>query len=452
MNASGSRPIPEFQTHPLPESGNNPIADFDRLIMEAGRAHEGLARVRAHHRTFLAVTDIGFIREILLTRRASYRRAHNFGRPLLGESLLTSGVPGWQRRRRHIGNLFRFEMLDILTPIVREEVALTLDRWAEIMASGGPLMVAEEMRRLMIRTLTAAILGSADADERERLGWTIVDGLRQTHQRNEDGFQLPRVIPTPGNRRLTRTMHSVDGIIRGAIEHRRAALAGPQQRDILDAMLAIRDPQSGAPMKDDAILAEIKALLAAGIDTTASALTHALELLSADRDAAFSWYAEVDYQLHGRPLERRDLARLPRLTQIVNEVLRLYPPVPTLSRECIVPDVLGGHEIRAGTRLQLSVLAVHRDERFWRDPDEFRPGRFAREWPRHAHLPFGLGQHACVGSNFALVQLLMILAMIGQRFRIEALPDDGGSEDNAGSGAEGARNGDDFRLRLIPRS
>lgn len=440
-----SNDIPRVQGRGFFGFGGSAATDSDILVMEAGRANGGLAWVRDHRKTFLAVTDVGYIRQILLARQASYRRSHSFGKPLLGEGLLTSGASDWQKRRRKVSSLFRFDMLDVLAPIVRQETSRTLDQWAELAESGQPLAVGEETRRLVIRTLTGAIFASTDGDERERLGEAIVDGLRQTHRRNGDAFHLPRAIPTPQNRRLSHTIHSIDGIIGRAIEERRAS-SGGQRRDLLDAMLAVRDPESGDRMDDEVILAEIKALLAGGIDTTASTLTRSLELLAAHREVGFSWYSEVDYQLHGRQPGRRDLTRLTRLTQIVNEVLRLFPPVPTISRECIVPDVLDGHEIAPGTRLQLSVLAVHRDELFWADPDEFRPGRFAREWPRHAHLPFGLGQHACVSSNFALVQLLSILAMIGQRFTIEAVAG-GGERGRWGPlGSEG-----EPMLRMSPR-
>ncbi len=448
MTTPAPAPVPEFRPRDLPEAGKGSLADPNLLVMVAGRAHGGLARVRDHRRSFIAVTDLGLIREVLLSRQANYRRANGFGKPLLGESLLTTAGSDWQRRRRKMGSLFRFDKLDTLAPLVREETSRALDRWAELARAGEPLNIAEEAYLMVIRTLTAAIFSSMDVEERERLGWAIVEGLRQTHRRNEDLFHLPRAIPTPQNRRLTRTMQSVDGIIRGEIERRRA-ISDDHPRDLLRAMFAVRDPESGATMDDAAILEEIRALLAAGIDTTAAVLSRTLELVSTSKDVAFSWHAEVDYQLHGRAPERRDLDRLTRLTQIVNETLRLYPPVPTISRECIVPDVLGGHEIAAGTRLQLSVLAVHRDERFWADPDEFRPGRFARDWPRHAHLPFGLGQHACVASNFALTQLLSMLALIGQRFRFEVTAEDASAKESHHRREEGAAGP---MLRVISRS
>src|SRR5690606_21522522 len=129
-------------------------------------------------------------------------------------------------------------------------------------------------------------------------------------------FRIPRAITTPLNQRLTRSMHSVDDAVLRAITLRRTS-GGGERRDLLDAMLAVRDPEDGDALDDAAIRAEIKGLLAAGIDTTASALTRTVELLTAHPDVAGSWHSELDRQLDRRLPERHDLPGLTRLTQIV---------------------------------------------------------------------------------------------------------------------------------------
>src|SRR5687768_2529493 len=197
MTPDRPKEIPQVAGWPLIGSARELAREPDTFIMEAGRAHGGLARVRSHRRVFIAVTDADYIRQVLLTRHQSYRRSHAFGRPLLGEGLLTTDGAGWQKRRRQMSAVFRFDMLDVLAPIMRSETNRMLDRWAEAESAGRGIAVADEMYRLVIRALAGAIMSSTSSEERDRLGETIVEGLRQTQRRNSDALHLPRALPTP---------------------------------------------------------------------------------------------------------------------------------------------------------------------------------------------------------------------------------------------------------------
>ncbi|QJW83789.1 cytochrome P450 [Ramlibacter terrae] len=222
-------------------------------------------------------------------------------------------------------------------------------------------------------------------------------------------------MPTPLNRSLARTREVLDGYLRPIIRARRAQ---PEPRDdILESLLRVKDPETGDALSDRGDLDETKTLFTAGFETTATALTWAMFLLARHPEAMAKLIAEIDTVLAGRPPGWEDLEKLPYTSQVVQETLRLYPPVYSLARECVEDDVLGGFTVPRGTVLMLSVLGIHRDARWWPQPEAFRPERFAGDWPRQAYLPFATGRHLCVGNHFSLTEMAVVLVRIAQRYR-----------------------------------
>lgn len=439
--------IPRVSGWPLVGNAREMDADPAGFIMRVGRANGGLAEIRRYRETFVVVTDPEYVRQVLVARHQRYRRIRAFGLPQLGESLLTLTGVEWQQRRRQVGSAFRFDMLDRVMPLVREETDRALGHWEKLAREGTAADLADEVRRLVILGLTRAMLSGMSEEERHLLADAVLTGLRLTRHRHESPVRFPLDIPTPANNRLAEAIRGIDGHLHPSVIRRRAAAEG-ERRDMLDALLAARDPDSGEMLTDAQVIAELKGLLAAGIDTTASLMTCALQELIRNPDATIAWLSEVDREFDRRLPERGDLSRLQRTTQILNETLRVHPPIPTLGRECIESDVIGGHVIPRGTRLLLSILAVHHDERYWPDPEVFRPSRFTREWPTHAFLPFGAGQHGCVSNNFVTGQVLMTLAMIGRRFRLSPVDDGkGAAEGPAGR----RRESDTMKVRISLR-
>jgi len=219
------------------------------------------------------------------------------------------------------------------------------------------------------------------------------------------------------NRSLEKTRKTLDEYIGPIVKARR--VEGDARDDILGALLSARDPETGDALTEQEILDETKTLFAAGFETTATALTWTLYLLARHPEVARRWRRELDEVLGGRLPEWQDLERLTYLHQILNESMRLYPPVYTLGRECIEDDELDGYSIRSGTVLLLSVFGIHRDPKWWQDPEAFRPERFAGDWPTQAYLPFASGKHMCIGNNFSLAEMAVTLSVIGQRYELE---------------------------------
>jgi cytochrome P450 len=167
-------------------------------------------------------------------------------------------------------------------------------------------------------------------------------------------------------------------------------------------------------------------LFLAGHETTANALTWTWYLLSKHPAVEERLAEELQRVLAGRVPTAADLPALPYSEMVVREAIRLYPPASGFTREPIEDITIGGYEVPKGSLVTVMTYALHRDPRFFDNPETFDPDRFAAGWeeriPRYAYLPFGGGPRVCIGNGFAMVEARLILATIAQRYRLSLEP------------------------------
>ena len=216
----------------------------------------------------------------------------------------------------------------------------------------------------------------------------------------------PSWMPTSVNGRLRGSVASLDQICRKLITDRRARGVSDRDTDLLGLLTA-------AGLPDDAIRDELVTMVVAGHETVASALTWTLMLLAEHPDAQQRLRDEARAAADWTPMQLRQ--RLPWTRAVVDESLRLFPPGWVVSRRAAQADSLGGQPVPHGTLVIISPWLLHRNPRYWPDPSDFRPGRFLDEMStqvRPAYLPFGLGPRLCIGRDFALVELTILLVEI----------------------------------------
>jgi len=419
-----SRTVPFVPGHWLLGSARELQAAPHRFVAEAGLRHGGLARFRVLHRRMLAVTHPDHLRQILVTRHDRYERSYHYrtSRAIVGHGLITTDGPYWRLRRRQIQPAFHPARLERLLPAASLAAEDMFARWESLRRSGQPIPVVAEMQTFTLTVMCRALLSvGIDAAQARAFGATLRESLYLVRRKNNSACPLAAWIPTPTNRALATTRRTFDAFLTPLLEPRRHPDA-PARPDIVQDLLEARDPETGDALPWPSLLDETKTLFAAGFETTATALAWALHCLSHHPEAAEVWHAEADRVLDGRTPVWEDISRLGYTSQVVQETLRLYPPVYTMGRRCVDDDELGGHPIRRGENLLLSIFGAHRMAEFWPDPDRFDPGRFApgRLWTRHAFLPFALGKHQCVGNSFALAEAALILGLIGRRYRLRA--------------------------------
>ena len=261
------------------------------------------------------------------------------------------------------------------------------------------------------------IAGSASA-----FGEAFRETLAYLDYRLVHPFALPLAVPTPRNLRYRRALGELNAIVGAVIDERRRD--SRDAGDVLSALLAVRD-EDGAPIDNRAIREEVRTQLAAGHETTSAALFWSLYELARAPEHEAKLHAELDAL--GRPPTDADVARLPFTKMVIEESLRLYPPVVWMGRVAVEDDEIRGFRIPAGSCVVFSMYVTQRHRDFWEDPDRFEPNRFAPDSaprPRSAYLPFGLGPRRCIGERFAMMEAILILALVCRRFRVRLVRDE----------------------------
>jgi len=215
-------------------------------------------------------------------------------------------------------------------------------------------------------------------------------------------------------------------IIGGIIRDKRSS--NQPRDDLLDTLLRARDAE-GKPMSDAQLRDEMMTLFLAGHETTAIALSWACYLLAQNPQIEAKLVEELRLVLGNRAPAPEDLPRLSYTEMVVKEAMRLYPPAWGVGRRAIADCEIGGYRVPAGSNVFILQWITQRDPRFFPDPERFDPERWREDpvrsgkIPRFAYLPFGGGPRVCVGASFAMMEAILLLAMIQQRYHLELVPD-----------------------------
>jgi len=381
------------------------------------------------------VQDPGALRRIFLDNVGNYPKSEimlRMLRPAVGDSLFTSEGDSWRRQRRTVAPVFAQRNVTALAPVMTATAERTAERLAR---SGGRAEMVGEMLSATFDVICDVALSGREHFDVEAYGQAIVRYMETVGRASVlDFLHVPNWMPRPGavlGRGSVRTMHAM---VSRAIEERRRAIAGRAVAagtgaadDLLDHMLKAEDAETGRRMTPEELLHNMQFFIVAGHETTALALSWSLLLLAGDPAAQERARAEARAALGDAPAGAGHIAATPYVGQVIEEAMRLYPPVALLARNVRRPDVLAGRRVLPNETLFLPIFALHRHRMWWDDPDAFDPDNFAPEKAaardRYLYLPFGAGPRVCVGANFAMMQAHIILATLLARFRFA--PGDG---------------------------
>ncbi|HEX6777123.1 MAG TPA: cytochrome P450, partial [Ktedonobacterales bacterium] len=343
--------------------------------------------------------------------------------PFLGHGLLTNDGPSWLQQRRLIQPAFHRRRLLTYGPLMTEATVAMLKQWQASYEGEGPLHMEEEMMRLTLRIVGQALFGLDLASETSTIGAAVTTVLAQFGEYVFHPFP-PLSVPTPRNRRMQRAIHVLDRLVYRLIAERRSRET--EREDVLALLLAAQDEETGQGMTDRQVRDEVMTLLMAGHETTANTLTWTWYLLGSHPEVERRLQAELEEVLGGRVPTVADLEALKYTRMILEEVLRLYPAAPLLSRKAIAADELQGYPIAANSMIMISPYAMHRHPAFWDEPERFDPERFTPERaaarPAFTYFPFGGGPRVCIGNHFAMMEAQLILATVAQRYQLRLLP------------------------------
>ena len=341
----------------------------------------------------------------------------------LGKGLLTSDGDLWKRQRRLSSAAFTPKRIRGYAAAMARVTDLGLRRWR----SGEVMNLHEEISHLTMEVVADVLFGASVA---AKDAVTVRDAVATFSiyfaQSPEAVLRIAPWVPTPLNRAMNKASREIDALIYGIIDARRKVANGRgETADLLDALLGATD-EDGSRMSDEQLRDEVVTLFLAGHETTALAMSHALYLLAKHPAVARRVDDELHAVLRGALPTEADVPRLGILDRVVKEAMRLYPPAWVTGRAVNKPFDVAGHTVVPGKQLVMSQWLVHRDPRWYPHPEVFDPDRFEPEAvkarPRFSYFPFGGGPRVCIGNHFAMMEAVIMLAIILQRFRIEILP------------------------------
>jgi len=402
------------------------------FVADRTRHGSGVAPFRMGPKRWFAVGAAEPARQVLADPAQAYRRSFHYTRAgaINGDGLIHVDGEPWRVRRGQMLPLFRKDRMEQLCRATSVAGRRLQDRWRDAAARGEPIDAVAEGRRLSLSVMSLALfseeMSPGDADE---LAALLERSLLLMRIRNTGALPLPDWMPTALNRQIGRARTALDGVVRPRIAARRSSSAANGGReespggDMLDGLLSVR--HQGLALTDEELEAEAKTLMSAGFETTAITFAWALWLLARYPEAQARAREEASAVLCDDQPSLQDLERLPFLQAVIDETLRLYPPVYNAARVAVRDDELGGHRVLKGGIVLVGIYAVQRHPDLWEEPDAFRPERFLnRNANKHpGFMPFLRGRHTCIGNSFAETELLLALANIVRTWRFRPAVD-----------------------------
>jgi cytochrome P450 len=420
-----------------------------RITKEGGE----VTRFRVFGRQLFFVRSPEILQEMLVDKARSFRKSIGLRLilyPLAGEGLFTSNGDLWRKQRKLMAPIFQHSRLSHYTEVMTQLAEREVLQWKH----QETLDLSKEMIRVTMGVVGKALFDADTFSESDALGAALSTALRWS---NSQALSIPLVskiivmsamerwatclphalrganqalyqrlhqplIPSLHNKKLYQAKEALTQRIQQMIDERKQS--GLTRKDLLTTLLSARD-EEGNPMSDQQVQDEAITLFVAGHETTATALTWTFYLLSQHPEVYQKLLAEVD-AFGDQPPTFEDLPRLSYALQIFQEAMRLYPPVPTLSRQATQDVEIGGYHFPAQSILFFSPYAMQRNEAYWINANLFDPERFApgeqEKRPRFSYLPFGGGPRVCIGNSFAMMEAQLILAAISKKATVSLVP------------------------------
>lgn len=427
----GSVPVARQQApgprgHPLfgsgPDIGRKGLLAF---FVDLWREYGDIVRIRLGPSTHHIVSHPDFVRHVLQASRQTYGKGRGFApiKLLTGEGLLTTEYERWQPRRRLVQPPFTpkgiIQFAEGMTYCAQTFSA----SWEPLADTHRVIDINAAMKTLTMMIFSKIMLKVELDDEARMISQAFTFMIDFVTRRIVAPIQLPMSIPTAENRRFIQAKRSVDGLVDRLIGEYKNR---PQESMLLSILLHAQDAETGLRLSGQELHDEVLTMFFAGYETSAQSLTWIWYLLAQYPDVEQKLHAELAKVLNGRAPTPEDLPRLAYTRMVIDEALRLYPPVWINNREVLLDDEIDGYHMPKGSLVFMLPYVVHRHPAFWDNPEVFIPERFApenAEAPYHqAYLPFGAGPRSCIGNHFALLEIQLVLATLAQTYCLRLAP------------------------------
>jgi cytochrome P450 len=392
------------------------------VMLRSAREQGDIGSFRLGPIVLYQVNNPEYIHDILVGRGELFYRTALTKRIIgsIGDGLLSSDGDFHRRQRRLAQPAFHHKRIAAYADVMVDYSLRALDTWK----AGHEYDIDKEMMKLTLNIVSKTLFDADVSQIAESLYDPITAILEITNDKFTAFIGFPSWLPTPRNRREKRAGDTLHDTVYGFINEHRAS--GIDRGDLL-SMLMTSNEETDEQMTDNQLYIESLTMFLAGHETTAMALIWTWYLLSQHPEIEAKLHAELDSVLQGRAPTVQDLPQLRYTSMVVKETMRLYPPAWVISREPLEDVTFGPHPMKKGSIMLISPYVVHRDPRYYPDPERFDPERFAEGYekrlPRFAYFPFGGGSHVCIGQPFAMMEATLVLATIAQRYRLQLAPD-----------------------------
>jgi cytochrome P450 len=397
------------------------------FLLEAHHKYGDVVQLKLGPRTAFALFHPEHVYHVLVKGRENFTkqaRGYQKLRRIIGNGLVTSEGDFWLRQRRLAQPAFAPQRLAGFAETMVTATDDVTRAWNEAANSHQQVNIAAQMMHLTLRIVGETLLGTDVTGEANDVGTCLTLVLEETSRRIHSPWDFQERIPTPTNRRFDQALNRLDQAVHRIINERRRQPGTGD--DLLSRLMSARDDETGLQMTDEQLRDEVMTFFLAGHETTAVALTWIWYLLSKHVDARRRLEEEVDRVLGGRLPTIEDMPRLAYTKLVVQESMRLFPPVWGMARLTAKDEQLGKLFIPARSPVLLVQYVTHRHADFWDNPEGFDPERFLpsqveRRHP-YAYFPFGAGPRTCIGNHFALLEAVLIVATIASKWRLNLVP------------------------------
>lgn len=360
-----------------------------------------------------------YIHEVLVTKHASFHKGRGLEKAkiLIGDGLLTSEGQIHRKQRKLIQPHFTSQKLKVYAEQMVEDTTELIEEWRD----GEERSISDDMMKLTLNVITKTMFGTHIQNRQEK--------IREAYERviasTKALVRVPKMLPTSKNNEVKQSLKLLNDITFSIIDQRKKESENDRS-DLLSVLLSAKD-EEGQGMSDQELRDQVMTILLAGHETTAHTLSWTWYLLSQHPEVEEKFWAELETILEGRKPVYEDVRKLTYTTQIIQESMRLYPVAWIIVRKTVEEVEIANQRLFPGDIVFMSQYAVHRDPRYFENPEEFTPERFSGDFlkriPQYAYFPFGGGPRVCIGNHFAMMEAVLILATIGQRYRLRMVDD-----------------------------
>ena len=398
----------------------NPVAFLSKLAKNYGP----VVTVRFAGRKYYVLQHPDYIRHVWLDNYKQYRKpgATKLLRMFLGDGLSTSNGELWLRQRRLMQPALHSQKLKYFTEIINEEATAFINKLNKI-PDNSRIDITHELLQLTIRIIGRSMFNIHFEEEIEIMVKALEELATYAASWMKSPVKIPTNWPTSANKVFKKNCDIFDTIIYKIIARRRSEMSGgdaPINNDLLDMLLNFFDEETSSPINEKLLRDEVATIFMAGHETTAQTLSWMLYHIAKDKEINEKVKAESIIACGDKSFVFEDIAKLIYTKQVIQETLRLYPPIWAVVRRPIKDDIIGELHLPAQSYVLLNIYGLHHHPDYWEQPENFDPAHFSaaneKARPAFVYVPFGGGPRLCLGHNFAMLVMHIVLCRIVQSF------------------------------------